>query len=126
MRITLEKVKELEKSIAKMSSLDAPIGDSGEGQIKDIIEDPNVASPDAQIEILFNKERTVAFLETLNDRERQIIELRYGLKDGETHTLAEIAKILGVSRERVRQIEAATLKKIRHIIQQKEQEHNGD
>ena len=126
MRLTVEKVKELEKSIAKMSSLDAPIGDSGDGQIKDIIEDPNVASPDAQIEKFFNKERTITFLETLTDRERQIMELRYGLVDGETHTLAEIAKILGVSRERVRQIESATLKKIRHVIEQKDQEENSE
>lgn len=126
MKVTVAKVKNLEKSITKMSSLDAPIGDSGEGQIKDIIEDPNIASPDAQLENFFNKERTVAFLEALNDRERKIIELRYGLKDGETHTLAEIAKILGVSRERIRQIEAATLKKIRHVIQQKEQDQNSE
>jgi len=126
MKIPVKKVRELEKSIARMSSLDAPIGESGVGQIKDIIEDPNVVSPDAQLETFFDKERALAFLDMLNDRERQIIELRYGLKDGNTHTLAEIAKVLGVSRERVRQIESATIKKIRHVIQQKEQNQDGE
>ena len=102
------------------------MGESGVGQIKDIIEDTNIVSPDAQLESFFNKERALEFLKMLNDRERKIIELRYGLKDGETHTLAEIAKVLGVSRERVRQIEAATIKKIRHIVEQKEQNQDGE
>ncbi len=126
MRIPVKKVRELEKSIAKMSSLDAPIGETGVGQIKDIIEDTNIVSPDAQLEKFFEKERALEFLNMLNERERQILELRYGLKDGDTHTLAEIAKVLGVSRERVRQIEAATIKKIRHILQQKEQNQDGE
>lgn len=126
MKLPVKKVRELEKSITKMSSLDAPISDTGVGQIKDIIEDPNVVAPDEQLEKFFDKERALGFLEMLNERERKIIELRYGLKDGDTHTLAEIAKVLGVSRERVRQIEAATIKKIRHIIQQKEQNQNGE
>ena len=124
MKVSVDRVRELERSIAKMSSLDAPIGDSGEGQIKDIIEDVNVVSPDAELEVFFDKERTAGFLELLNARERQIVELRYGIEDGNTHTLADIANTLGVSRERVRQIEAATIKKIRHIIQKKEQEQD--
>ena len=126
MKVSVDRIRELDRSIAKMSSLDAPIGDSGEGQIKDIIEDVNVASPDAQLEVFFDKERAIGFLELLNARERKIVELRYGLEDGNTHTLAEIAKTLGVSRERVRQIEAATIKKIRQIVQQKEQEQDGE
>ena len=126
MKVSVERVREFEKSIAKMSSLDAPLGESGEGQIKDIIEDQNVASPDAQIESLFDKERATEFLNMLSERERKIIELRYGIHDGNGRTLAEIAKSLGVSRERVRQIEAATIKKIRHIIKQKEQEQNSE
>ncbi|MCK5014882.1 MAG: RNA polymerase sigma factor RpoD/SigA [Candidatus Omnitrophica bacterium] len=126
MKVSVDRVRELERSIAKMSSLDAPIGESGEGQVKDIIEDVNIASPDAQLEKFFNKERAVGFLDLLNSRERKIIELRYGLNDGNTHTLAQIAKILGVSRERVRQIEAATIKKIRQIVQQKEQGQEGE
>ena len=126
MKVSVDRVRELEKSITKMSSLDAPIGESGVGQIKDIIEDLNVVGPAEQLETDFDKERALGYLAMLNDRERKIIELRYGLKDGETHTLAEIAKVLGVSRERVRQIEAATIKKIRHIVEQKEQNLNGE
>ena len=126
MKVPVERVREFEKSIAKMSSLDAPLGESGEGQIKDIIEDQNIAAPDAQMERLFDKERAMEFLNMLSERERKIIELRYGIQDGNARTLAEIAKNLGVSRERVRQIEAATIKKIRHIIKQKEQEQKSE
>jgi len=126
MKVSVERVREFEKSIAKMSSLDAPIGENGEGQIKDIIEDFSIASPDSQLEKFFDKERALAFLNMLSERERKIIELRYGIHDGNAHTLAEIAKVLGVSRERVRQIEAATIKKIRHIIKQKEQDQKSE
>jgi RNA polymerase primary sigma factor len=126
MKVSVERVREFEKSIARISSLDAPIGESGEGQIKDIIQDHNAASPDAQLERFFDKERALEFLNMLNERERKIIELRYGIIDGNMRTLAEIAKVLGVSRERVRQIEAATIKKIRHIIKQKEQDQKSE
>ena len=118
MKLTVERVRELDNAIARMSSLDAPIGEEGEGQIIDIIEDENVSSPDAELEKFFNKERTVGFLDMLEERERKIIELRYGLIDGEARTLAEIADELGVSRERVRQIEVATLKTIRRLLKQ--------
>ena len=120
LKVTIEKVKELENSIAKMSSLDAPIGETGDGQVKDIIEDQNIAAPDQELEKFFNRERALGFLDILNPRERKILEMRYGLKDGDAHTLAEIAKELGVSRERVRQIETMTLKKIRNVIKQKD------
>lgn len=121
LKVTVERVREFERSIAKMSSLDAPIGESGDGQVKDIIEDKNIVGPVEKLENLFNKERTVGYLEMLNERERKILDMRYGLSDGETHTLAEIAKVLGVSRERVRQLEVATIKKIRQIIEEKDQ-----
>ena len=116
MKIPVNKVRDLENAISKMASLDAPIGEEGEGQVKDIIEDENIASPDEQLETFFNKERAVRFLDLLSEREREILDLRYGLTDGETHTLAQIAKQLGVSRERVRQIEAAALKKIKVML----------
>ncbi len=123
LQITVVKVKELEKSISKMSSLEAPIGDDGESQVKDIIEDENTASPDATMEVFFNKERTTSYLDLLSERERKILDMRFGLTDGETHTLNEIAKVLGVSRERVRQLEAATIKKIRQVIKDQKQTH---
>ena len=126
LKVTVDKVSELENSIAKMSSLDAPIGEDGDAHVKDMIEDVNAASPDAEIEKIFNQERAKGFLDLLNERERQILELRYGITDGETHTLAEIAKILGVSRERVRQIESATIKKIRNILQDRNPSDNDN
>jgi RNA polymerase primary sigma factor len=126
MRIPIDKVRDLENSIAKMSSLDAPIGEDGDGQVKDIIEDQNIIAPDVQLEEFFNKERARGFLDSLTDRERKILDLRYGLTDGEACTLAQIAKQLGVSRERVRQIESATLKRIRQIISQQKGEEQSD
>ncbi|MBU0468736.1 MAG: sigma-70 family RNA polymerase sigma factor [Candidatus Omnitrophica bacterium] len=122
LKVNIDRIRELENSIAKISSLDAPIGEDGDGMVKDIIEDDNIISPDELLETFFAKERTTRFLDMLNERERKIIDLRYGLINGNTHTLAEIAKVLGVSRERVRQIEAATIKKIKTIIEQKNSE----
>ncbi len=124
LRVTIEKIRDLENSIAKMSSLDAPIGEDGEGQVKDIVQDESLVSPDERLEVFFNQERAESFLEMLNERERKILDMRFGLTDGNASTLAEVAKELGVSRERVRQIEAATIKKIRKGIQeQKDQKH---
>ncbi|MFA5087418.1 MAG: RNA polymerase sigma factor RpoD/SigA [Candidatus Omnitrophota bacterium] len=116
LKVSAEKVREWENAIAKMSSLDAPIGEEGDGQVKDMIEDENLVGPDEQVEIFMNKERTTELLEMLDEREKKVINMRFGLLDGNAHTLAEIADELGVSRERIRQIEEATLKKIRHII----------
>jgi len=116
---TVDKVKDMENAIARMSSLDAPIGEDGDGQVMDIIQDESLVSPDEHLELFFNKERAQSFLDMLNDRERKILDMRFGLTDGQTRTLAEIAKVMGVSRERVRQIEASTIKKIREIIKQR-------
>ncbi len=120
LQVPVDKIKELEGSIAKMSSLDAPIGEDGDGQVKDIIEDESMVAPDEQLEVFFNKERARMILNSLSDRERKIIEMRFGLGDGEMYTLAEIAEKLGVSRERVRQLEEATIKKLRQVIKDQE------
>jgi len=126
LKVTVARVRELENSIAKMSSLDAPIGEGGDGQVIDIIEDERIVSPEEQMEGFLSKERTAEVLEMLNARERRIIELRYGLVDGEQRTLAEIAKILGVSRERIRQIESATLNKIRQVIEDRKKREDKE
>ncbi len=115
MQLPVDKVKELDQAITKMSSLDAPIGEDGDGQVKDIIEDESLVAPDEQLELFLNKERARDILQELDDRERQIITMRYGLETGESKTLAEIAEVLGVSRERVRQLETSILKKLRQI-----------
>lgn len=124
MKVSVDKVRSLENSIAKMSSLDAPIGEGGEGQVKDIIQDENIVGPDEELENFFNKERAMNFLDMLNERERKILDMRYGISDGKAHTLAEIAKVLDISRERVRQIEASTIKKIRQTIAEQDLEES--
>lgn len=122
LRLPVDKVRDLEKAISKMSSLDAPLGEDGDGQVKDMIPDESIAAPDKQLEEIFNKERAMSFLDLLNERERSIIDLRYGLSDGERRTLAQVAKILGVSRERIRQIESVTIKKIQEILKNRDEQ----
>ena len=90
-------------------------------EIKDIIEDESMAAPDASVESFLNKERAQSLLGWLDERERTIIEMRYGLsEDGEEHTLSEIAKKLNISRERVRQIQELTIKKLKKFLNEKE------
>ncbi len=120
MQLPVEKVRELDQCIAKMSSLDAPIGEDGDGQVKDMIEDQNLTSPEDELETYFNKERAMGLLDLLTERERKILDMRFGLTDGNTHTLAEIAQTIGVSRERIRQVEYATIRKIRKLMKKKE------
>lgn len=125
LQVAVDKVREYERSIAKMSSLDAPLGEDGDGQIKDVIADDTLISQEDQMEDFFNKERAKTLLEHLTDREQKILSLRYGLADGTARTLAEIAKEMKVSRERVRQIEFIAIKKIKKIIQE-DKGHDGD
>lgn len=120
LQIAVDKVRELEQAIAKMSSLDAPIGDDGESQVKDLIEDESIVGPDEHMELFINRERAMGLLNLLSDREKKILIMRYGLEDGKTYTLALIAKKLGVSRERVRQIESAAIKRIQQIAKKQE------
>ena len=120
LQTSVEKIREFNGWISKMSSLEAPIGEEGEGQVKDIIEDEALMSHDEELESFFNKERATELLNMMSKRERDILDLRFGLTDGNTRTLAEIAKKMGVSRERIRQVEAAALKKLRRLIKQQE------
>ena len=122
LNISVDKVRELNNWITKISSLDAPIGEEGEGQVKDMIEDESLIGPDEELESFFNKERTEDLLNMMTERERKILDMRFGISDGNAHTLAEIAKEMGVSRERIRQVEAATLKKLRRLIKQQERD----
>ena len=104
------------------SSLDAPIGDEEDSQVSDLIEDKNAASPDATIGIMMDKERVNNLLDIMNDREKEMIDMRFGLHESRMHTLAEVADKLGVSRERIRQIEEAALKKIKKLVTDQESE----
>jgi len=117
MKISRSKMKQINFWLAtKTSSLDAPLGEDDEGQIIDLVQDQNVISPDTEIERVFDKERITSMLEIMNDREREVLDMRFGLADGKSHTLAEVADKLKVSRERVRQIEEQALKKLRKFI----------
>ncbi len=121
LKVTLERVRELETAITKMSSLDAPLGEEGDGMFKDVIEDESMVAPDESVELFLNKERARAILDSLDERERIIIEMRFGLApDGTQYTLSEIAKKMGISRERVRQIEELAIQKLKRDLQEKE------
>lgn len=121
LRVTVEKVRELDGAIAKMSSLDAPLGDDGDGQMFDVLEDDSLIAPDEAVETFLNNERARALLNELDHRERMIIELRFGLGEQDReHTLAEIAKKLGISRERVRQVEELTISKLKKLLKERD------
>ena len=99
------------------SSLEAPLGEDGENQISDLVEDKNAIPPDAGIERMLDRERVDNLLGTMSEREREILDMRFGLENKKPHTLAEVAKKLRVSRERVRQIEKIALSKIRKFVE---------
>lgn len=121
MQIGVDKVRELNQCVTKMSSLDAPIGEDGEGQFIDIVEDTSIEAPHEELENFLNKERTMDLLGMMSDREREVLEMRYGIIDGEKKTLAEIADKLGVSRERIRQVEVAAIKKLRKYFKRQDE-----
>jgi len=104
------------------SSLEAPIGEDDENQIADLVEDKNAVAPDAGIVRLLDKERVDNLLEVMAEREREILDLRFGLTNAKPQTLAEVAKKLGVSRERIRQIEETALRKLRKFVVGQEKE----
>ena len=120
MRMSLEKVRQLNEIATKASSLDAPIGQDGTGQIMDLIEDKNIASPKDELTKLLQKERINSLLGLISEREKEIINLRFGLKDGYSHTLGETAMKFGITRERVRQIENAAMKKLKFFLASQE------
>jgi RNA polymerase primary sigma factor len=107
------------------SSLDAPIGGEEENQVADLIEDEAAVSPDERIGDFLDKERIKNLLEIMTRREKQVLDMRFGLAGGEPQTLAKVAKKIGVSRERIRQIEEAALKKLRKFVEQQEKEPWG-
>ena len=114
MKIPVEKVREIIKIAQDPVSLDTPIGEEEDSHLGDFIPDERSMSPEefATNEILKDQISTV--LMTLTDREEQVLKLRFGLIDGTCRTLEEVGQIFGVTRERIRQIEAKALRKLRH------------
>ncbi len=114
MRIPISKVKEILKISQVPISLQTPIGDEGDTHFGDFIEDKKAVSPaNATLQSML-KDEIGSVLETLDDRERKILELRFGIHDGTTRTLEEVGSEFNVTRERVRQIESKALRKLRH------------
>ena len=108
------KVKNILKTAEEPVSLERPVGDEDNSTLADFIEDQDAAAPldAAAKEIL--REQVQDSLSSLSDRERQVLQLRFGLNDGKDHTLEEVSQFFGVTRERIRQIEAKALRKLRH------------
>jgi RNA polymerase primary sigma factor len=113
--MSLEKLAQLMAVSQEAVSLETPVGDESEGtSLGDFVEDPNSEDPDSQASRELMKEAVAQALASLSDREQKILKLRYGLEDGRFRTLEEVASEFGITRERVRQIEAKTLRKLRH------------
>ncbi|RKY30770.1 MAG: RNA polymerase sigma factor RpoD [Candidatus Omnitrophota bacterium] len=114
MRLPQEKVKVILKIAQEPISLQMPIGDEGDTHFGDFIQDKKAVSPANATVRAMLKEEMGSILSTLTEKERRILQLRFGISDGSAHTLEEVGNIFKVTRERVRQIEAKALKKLRH------------
>ncbi|MEV6311017.1 RNA polymerase sigma factor [Streptomyces sp. NPDC051840] len=111
--LTPERVGEVLRLAQEPVSLHAPVGEEDDVAFGDLIEDGDAASPVETAAFLLLREHLEAVLSTLGERERKVVQLRYGLEDGRPRTLEEIGRIFGVTRERIRQIESKTLDKLR-------------
>ena len=122
MRLPMKRVRLLHKMMTGISSLNAPIGEEGTTEFMNLIEDESIISAVDGLSNFLMQERIKGLLEKMSKRERKILSLRFGLKDGVPHTLRDTAKHFGITRERVRQIESAAMKKIREMMAQQEKE----
>ncbi len=114
MGVEVEKVYQIEKISQDTISLELPVGDDDDrSRLSDFIADDKITSPDQEVSHSILTDQIAEILETLSDKERKILEMRHGLLDGTYHTLEEVGKEFGVTRERIRQIEAKALEKIR-------------
>ncbi len=114
MRTRPEKVEQLAKIAQQPASLESPVGDDGDASLGDFIPDEEAMAPADSVTRQLLSEEMRAALHSLTPREERILELRFGLKDGQTHTLEEVGAKMGYTRERIRQIEAIALRKLRH------------
>jgi RNA polymerase primary sigma factor len=112
--MTPEKLIELQRSSREPISLHTPLGEVGDGEFGDLIEDSEATEPSEAVSFTLLQEQLQAILGTFSEREAGVVSLRFGLADGRPRTLDEIGKAYGVTRERIRQIESKTLSKLRH------------
>ncbi|NQU73515.1 MAG: sigma-70 family RNA polymerase sigma factor [Candidatus Omnitrophica bacterium] len=120
MHLPVKKVQELSQIVAKISSLNAPVGQEGSVEFMELIEDEKTGTAWDELSDYLQHERIGELLEKMTPREKRILILRFGLKDGVPRTLNETAKSFKITRERVRQIEAVAMKKLRDIISTQE------
>lgn len=119
MKLPMKRVKQLSKMVTGTTSLNTPVGEEGSTEFMDLIEDENMPSAVDGLSNFFTKERINVLLSRMSKREQKILGLRFGLKNGVGHTLRDTAKHFGITRERVRQIESAAMRKMReHMIEQ--------
>ena len=114
MNMPVERVREILKISQEPVSLETPIGEEEDSHLGDFIQDENVPVPADAAAFTLLKEQLVEVLDTLTDREQKVLRLRFGLDDGRARTLEEVGKEFNVTRERIRQIEAKALRKLRH------------
>ena len=114
MGITEERVREIQKIAQDPVSLETPIGEEEDSHLSDFIEDEKSTAPTDAVSYNMLKEQLIGILDTLTPREEKVLRLRYGLDDGKPRTLEEVGKEFNVTRERIRQIEAKALRKLRH------------
>ncbi|MHB1340409.1 MAG: RNA polymerase sigma factor RpoD [Coriobacteriia bacterium] len=114
MEMTAERVREILKISQEPVSLETPIGEEEDSQLGDFIEDSEAVVPPEAASFSMLQEQLTRVLDSLSERERKVIELRFGLEDGHPRTLEEVGREFGVTRERIRQIESKTLCKLRH------------
>ena len=114
MGITEEKVMEIQKIAQDPVSLETPIGEEADSVLSDFIEDESSAVPTESVSFTMLKEQLIGVLDTLTPREEKVLRLRYGIDDARPRTLEEVGKEFNVTRERIRQIEAKALRKLRH------------
>ncbi|MCK8828062.1 RNA polymerase sigma factor RpoD [Natroniella acetigena] len=114
MDITEEKVREIKKIAQEPVSLETPIGKEEDSFLGDFVEDEDAPAPSVAASFMLLQDQLDGVLDTLTDREKRVLELRFGIEDGRSRTLEEVGKEFGVTRERIRQIEAKALRKLRH------------
>lgn len=114
MNLPIEKVREILKVSSDPISLDTPIGEEDDSHLGDFIKDESIVGPEEAAAYSVLQDQISKLLDTLTEREQRVLILRFGLKDGRTRTLEEVGKEFNVTRERIRQIEAKALRKLRH------------
>ncbi|MBQ7948811.1 MAG: RNA polymerase sigma factor RpoD [Clostridia bacterium] len=114
MGVTEERVREIQKIAQDPVSLETPIGEEEDSHLGDFIEDEKTTTPSDSVAFSMLKEQLLGVLDTLTPREEKVLRLRYGIDDGKPRTLEEVGKEFNVTRERIRQIEAKALRKLRH------------